>query len=133
MCRILPAPTCNGGERPPPNGVRDMADNRQHRLYQHAWQMPDALDLQVTVTGLERRMGLRPPLATLQHKRARQSAGLDYVDCGAGDGTIQFGILTEDELKDLCKAAYGLVCACVAITPLKQLYEASISRLNYHG
>ncbi len=96
----------------------------------------DALDFAgVTLTGLASDGGLYVPRhwPRFTQEQIESMRGLDYVDLAARVmGPFTSGILTEDELKDLCKAAYGSF-AHVAITPLKQLDSQHFLLELFHG
>jgi threonine synthase len=96
----------------------------------------DALDFAgVTLTGLAGDGGLYVPRNWPQFTADEISAmrGLDYVDLAARVmAPFTAGVLTEDELKSLCKAAYGSF-AHAAVTPLKQLDSQHFLLELFHG
>ncbi len=96
----------------------------------------DALDFAgVTLTGLASDGGLYVPRHWPRFTADEISAmrGLDYVDLAARVmAPFTAGVLTEDELKSLCKAAYGSF-AHAAVTPLKQLDSQHFLLELFHG
>jgi threonine synthase len=96
----------------------------------------DALDFAgVTLTGLAGDGGLYVPRHWPQFTADEIKAmrGLDYVDLAARVmAPFTAGVLTEDELKGLCKAAYGSF-AHAAVTPLKQLDGQHFLLELFHG
>lgn len=89
----------------------------------------------VTLTGLASDGGLYVPrewprFTTDQIKAMR---GLNYVDLAARVmAPFTAGVLSEDELKELCKAAYGSF-AHEAVTPLRQLDNQNWLLELFHG
>ena len=96
----------------------------------------DALDFAgVTLTGLASDGGLYVPRYWPRFTADEISAmrGLDYVDLAARVmAPFTAEVLTEDELKGLCKAAYGSF-AHAAVTPLKQLDSQHFLLELFHG
>ncbi len=96
----------------------------------------DALDFAgVTLTGLASDGGLYVPRHWPRFTADEISAmrGLDYVGLAARVmAPFTAGVLTEDELKGLCKAAYGSF-AHAAVTPLKQLDSQHFLLELFHG
>lgn len=96
----------------------------------------DALDFAgVTLTGLASDGGLYVPRQwpRFTTEQIASMRGLDYVDLAARVmAPFTAGVLAEDELKDLCKAAYGSF-AHAAVTPLKQLDGQHFLLELFHG
>ncbi len=96
----------------------------------------DALDfVGVTLTGLASDGGLYVPRnwPRFSAEQIASMRGLDYVNLAARVmAPFTSGVLTEDELKDLCKAAYGSF-AHAAVTPLKQLDSQHFLLELFHG
>ncbi|MBL0924173.1 MAG: threonine synthase [Sphingomonadaceae bacterium] len=96
----------------------------------------DALDFSgVTLTGLASDGGLYVPRTWPQFTPGQIVAmrGLSYVDLAARVmAPFTAGVLTEDELGGLCKAAYGSF-AHAAVTPLKQLDSQHFLLELFHG
>jgi threonine synthase len=96
----------------------------------------DALDFAgVTLTGLASDGGLYVPRNWPRFTPAQIIAmrGLSYVDLAARVmAPFTAGVLTEDELRGLCKAAYGSF-AHAAVTPLKQLDSQHFLLELFHG
>ncbi len=96
----------------------------------------DALDFAgVTLTGLASDGGLYVPRHWPQFtpEQIFEMRGLNYVDLAARVmAPFTSGVLTEDELKDLCKAAYGSF-SHAAVTPLKQLDSQHFLLELFHG
>jgi threonine synthase len=96
----------------------------------------DALDFAgVTLTGLASDGGLYVPRHWPQFtpEQIFEMRGLNYVDLAARVmAPFTSGVLTEDELKDLCKAAYASF-AHAAVTPLKQLDGQHFLLELFHG
>ncbi len=89
----------------------------------------------VTLTGLASDGGLYVPRYWPRFTADEISAmrGLDYVDLAARImAPFTVGVLTEVELKGLCKAAYASF-AHVAVTPLKQLDSQHFLLELFHG
>ena len=96
----------------------------------------DALDFKsVTLTGLASDGGLYVPRnwPRFTQEQIASMRGLDYVNLAARVmAPFTSGVLSEDELKDLCKAAYGSF-AHAAVTPLKQLDGQHFVLELFHG
>jgi threonine synthase len=96
----------------------------------------DALDFAgVTLTGLASDGGLYVPRHWPQFTAGQimDMRGLSYVDLAARVmAPFTAGIVAEDELKGLCKAAYGSF-AHAAVTPLKQLDNQHFLLELFHG
>ena len=96
----------------------------------------DALDFAgVTLTGLASDGGLYVPRnwPRFTPEQIADMRGLDYVALAARVmAPFTSGVLTEDELKDLCKAAYGSF-AHAAVTPLQQLDSQHFLLELFHG
>lgn len=96
----------------------------------------DALDFAgVTLTGLASDGGLYVPRnwPRFTPEQLADMRGLSYVDLAARVmAPFTTGVLTEDELKDLCKAAYGSF-AHAAVTPLQQLDSQHFLLELFHG
>lgn len=111
-----------------------MADNRTDYISTRG--NADALDFAgVTLTGLARDGGLYVPRHWPQFSSEQIASmrGLDYVDLAARVmAPFTSGVLTENELKDLCKAAYASF-AHTAVTPLKQLDSQHFLLELFHG
>lgn len=96
----------------------------------------DALDFAgVTLTGLASDGGLYVPRnwPRFTPEQIADMRGLSYVDLAARImAPFTAGVLTESELKDLCKAAYGSF-AHAAVTPLQQLDSQHFLLELFHG
>ncbi len=96
----------------------------------------DALDFAgVTLTGLASDGGLYVPRLWPRFTPGQITAmrGLDYGELAARVmAPFTAGVLAEDELKSLCKAAYGSF-SHVAVTPLKQLDSQHFLLELFHG
>lgn len=96
----------------------------------------DALDFAgVTLTGLASDGGLYVPRdwPRFTPGQIADMRGLSYVDLAARVmAPFTAGVLTENELKDLCKAAYGSF-AHAAVTPLQQLDSQHFLLELFHG
>jgi threonine synthase len=96
----------------------------------------DALDFKgVTLTGLASDGGLYVPRhwPRFTQEQIASMRGLGYVDLAARVmAPFTAGVLDEDELKVLCKAAYGSF-AHAAVTPLKQLDSQHFLLELFHG
>lgn len=96
----------------------------------------DALDFAgVTLTGLASDGGLYVPRnwPRFTPEQIADMRGLSYVDLAARVmAPFTVGVLTEDELKNLCKAAYGSF-AHAAVTPLQQLDSQHFLLELFHG
>jgi threonine synthase len=96
----------------------------------------DALDFAgVTLTGLASDGGLYVPRnwPRFTPEQIADMRGLSYVDLAARVmAPFTAGVLTEDELKGLCKAAYGSF-AHAAVTPLQQLDSQHFLLELFHG
>lgn len=89
----------------------------------------------VTLTGLAGDGGLYVPAVwpTMSHEEMRALAGLDYVETAVRVMTpFVAGSLSEDELRGLCRAAYGSF-AHDAVTPLVQLDARHWLLELFHG
>jgi threonine synthase len=96
----------------------------------------DAMDFAgVTLTGLASDGGLYVPRhwPRFTDEQIMDMRGLSYVDLAARVmAPFTAGVLSQDELRDLCKAAYGSF-AHAAITPLKQLDSQHFLLELFHG
>jgi threonine synthase len=116
------------------NGGRGMGDNRT--TYISTRGNADVLDFAgATLTGLASDGGLYVPREwpAFSPEQIASMRGLDYVALAARVmAPFTAGVLTETELKDLCKSAYGSF-AHVAVTPLKQLDSQHFLLELFHG
>jgi threonine synthase len=111
-----------------------MGDNRTSYISTRG--NADVLDFAgATLTGLASDGGLYVPREwpRFTPEQIASMRGLDYVDLAARVmSPFTAGVLGEDELKSLCKAAYGSF-AHTAITPLKQLDHQHFLLELFHG